>query len=292
MVGPGYGSPLPPLDGGGTTEGSKAAHDAAAGVSGCAQPLPHAEAIQASFGRHDISGIRTQTGGAAGEAAEAMGATAFATGDAVGFAGPASLHTAAHEAAHVVQQRGGVQLKNGIGQTGDTYEQHADRVADRVVRGESAETLLDEVAGDHQETAGAAMAAPAVQASPDPAVYDHAGKLRQLAEAAGKTGQARSGETRSPVIGDVSSDVDTQSVGETFARSLGDDELEQTIEYLIQRRDDCFSKRRPGATRFRACFGISWSASCATISPRAGTTLSMTSLAPRSPERTPAGGPS
>ena len=31
--------------------------------------------------------------------------------------------------------------------------------------------------------------------------------------------------------------VDTQSIGEAFARDLGDDALEQAIEYLIQRRD-------------------------------------------------------
>src|SRR5690606_22733172 len=32
-------------------------------------------------------------------------------------------------------------------------------------------------------------------------------------------------------------DVDTQCIGEAFARGLGDEALEQTIEYLIQRRD-------------------------------------------------------
>ena len=57
------------------------------------------------------------------------------------------LHTAAHEAAHVVQQRGGVQLKGGVGQAGDSYERHADAVADKVVAGESAEALLSEMAG-------------------------------------------------------------------------------------------------------------------------------------------------
>jgi hypothetical protein len=46
-----------------------------------------------------------------------------------------------------VQQRGGVQLKGGVGQTGDAYEQHADQVADAVVRGESAEAVLDQHAG-------------------------------------------------------------------------------------------------------------------------------------------------
>ena len=41
------------------------------------------------------------------------------------------------------------------------------------------------------------------------------------------------GEVRSPIVGDV----DTQCVGEAFARDLSDEALEQTIEYLVQRRD-------------------------------------------------------
>lgn len=75
-----------------------------------------------------------------------MGAQAFATGNHVAFAGAPDLHTAAHEAAHVVQQRVGVSLKGGVGAEGDVYEQHADAVADRVVAGGSAEVLLDRFA--------------------------------------------------------------------------------------------------------------------------------------------------
>jgi hypothetical protein len=71
-----------------------------------------------------------------------MGAEAFASGNHVAFARAPSLHTAAHEAAHVVQQREGVQLKGGVGEVGDVYERNADAVADRVVRGESAVDLL------------------------------------------------------------------------------------------------------------------------------------------------------
>jgi hypothetical protein len=47
----------------------------------------------------------------------------------------------------VIQQRGGVQLKGGVGQAGDAHEQHADAVADKVTRGESAEALLDGYGG-------------------------------------------------------------------------------------------------------------------------------------------------
>ncbi len=71
-----------------------------------------------------------------------MGAQAYATGNHVVLGDRADLHTVAHEAAHVVQQRGGVQLKGGVGDAGDAYERQADEAADRVVRGESAEDVL------------------------------------------------------------------------------------------------------------------------------------------------------
>jgi hypothetical protein len=119
----------------------------AAGTGGPGGELPHAASIQRSFGRHDVSGVVAHVGGEASTAARAMGAEAFATGNHVVFDGSPSLHTAAHEAAHVVQQRGGVHLKGGVGETGDPYERHADVVADMVVQGKSAESLLDQHAG-------------------------------------------------------------------------------------------------------------------------------------------------
>ena len=123
---------------------STAAVQAAAreGISGAAGPLPHRDAIQKSFGRHDVSQVKAHADPAAAKGAAAMGAEAFATGDHVAFQGAPSLHTVAHEAAHVVQQRGGVQLKSGVGSDGDEHERQADAVADRVVAGESAEALL------------------------------------------------------------------------------------------------------------------------------------------------------
>jgi hypothetical protein len=130
-------------------------HDAArTGVAGDASALPHRDAIQRSFGRHDISHVQAHTDDKAAAGASAMGADAFAIGDQIAFAGQPDLHTAAHEAAHVVQQRGGVQLKGGVGEVGDSYEQHADAVADLVVQGKSAEPLLDRYAGDRAGGAG------------------------------------------------------------------------------------------------------------------------------------------
>lgn len=118
-------------------------HEAAQrGVSGSGSALPHLDVIQRAFGRHDVSKIQAHTGDAATHASIAIGAEAYATGNHVAFAGMPDLRTAAHEAAHVVQQRAGVHLKRGIGETGDAYERNADEVADRVVRGESAADLL------------------------------------------------------------------------------------------------------------------------------------------------------
>jgi hypothetical protein len=121
---------------------------AARGVRGPGAALPFLAQIQASFGaQHDLSQVKAHVGGTAAEASAEIGARAYATGNRVAFAGAPDLHTAAHEAAHVVQQRGGVSLKGGVGEAGDVYERHADAVADAVVAGGSAEALLAAMAG-------------------------------------------------------------------------------------------------------------------------------------------------
>lgn len=116
---------------------------AADGLSGSGGRLPYLERIQSAFGRHDVSAVQAHVGGRAAEASKSLGAEAYATGESTAFKSPPSLHTAAHEAAHVVQQRQGVSLPGGVGRVGDTYERHADLVADAVSKGQSAESLLD-----------------------------------------------------------------------------------------------------------------------------------------------------
>jgi hypothetical protein len=118
---------------------------AARGTATPATALPFADRIQAAFGpRHSVASIQAHVGGAASESAGAMGASAYATGNHVVFANAPDLHTAAHEAAHVVQQADGVNLYGGVGQAGDAHERHADAVADAVVAGRSAAPLLDQ----------------------------------------------------------------------------------------------------------------------------------------------------
>jgi peptidoglycan hydrolase-like protein with peptidoglycan-binding domain len=132
-------------DGGGGGDPGLVRSAAAEGVRGAGGPMPFAAEIQASFGRAaDVSQIQAHVGGPAADACEAMDASAYATGDRVAFASSPDLHTAAHEAAHVVQQAHGVNLYGGVGAAGDAYEQHADQVADRVVAGQSAEALLED----------------------------------------------------------------------------------------------------------------------------------------------------
>ncbi len=127
------------------TKGGRAAQvhaTANKGVSGSGGGIPHGDKIQAAFGSHDVSGVQAHTDSAASAANEQMGSQAFAKGEHVAFKGSPDLHTAAHEAAHVVQQRQGVNLQGGVGKSGDSYERNADAVADAVVQGKSAEGLL------------------------------------------------------------------------------------------------------------------------------------------------------
>ena len=106
------------------------------------EALPFSAEIQRSFGRHDLSTVRAAIGGAAGDEAARMDARAFTLGDLVAFRGAPDLHLAAHEAAHVIQQRAGAARADD-----PDLERHADLVADAVVAGRSAEGLLDRFGG-------------------------------------------------------------------------------------------------------------------------------------------------
>ncbi len=109
---------------------------ARAGFLGPPRPLPHRGVIARSFGHHDLSSIEAFIGGPAATAAEALDARAYAAEGKVAFAADPDLHTAAHEAAHIIQQR------QTPGASGPACEQHADAVADLVIAGRSTEPLL------------------------------------------------------------------------------------------------------------------------------------------------------
>ena len=123
---------------------------AAQGLQGPGKPLTHLTRIQDAFGQHDIGALREHTGPEAEDALDRLGAEGFSSRGHLAFDGSPDLYTQAHEAAHGVQQAAlgsSLQLKDGVGEVGDMYEEHADAVAEKVVRGESVEGLLDQVAG-------------------------------------------------------------------------------------------------------------------------------------------------
>ena len=115
---------------------------AKSGFKGNSGFYPFQHRIQAAFGRHDISKVKAFSDAAAHRANRRLGALAYASREKVAFRGYPDLHTAAHEAAHIIQQRQVIQLKDGAGRKDDPYERHADAVADRVVQGKSVQSLL------------------------------------------------------------------------------------------------------------------------------------------------------
>lgn len=116
---------------------------ARAGTQGAGELLPHRERLASSFGpEHDLSSIRAHVGGSSASACRDLGASAYATGSSVAFSNSPDLWLAAHETAHVLQQRGGLVAANESDRRGSSAERRADAVADRVVAGRSAADLL------------------------------------------------------------------------------------------------------------------------------------------------------
>lgn len=144
--------------------GEKEKEKASKGLRGQKEKLPYQGEIQKSFGRHKLDGVEVYKDKGAKDAAKEIGARAYAMGNKIAFGESPDLHTAAHEAAHVVQQRAGVK-------GGAKWEKHADEVADAVVAGKSAEPLLDEVTGggnsDKHFGAGDAVQKKATQVAAD-----------------------------------------------------------------------------------------------------------------------------
>lgn len=106
-------------------------------------PLPHRDAIERSFGSgHNLDSVRAAVGGRAAVSNALLGSSAFTRGEQIAFRSQPTLDEAAHEAAHVVQQRQGARPPSGLSEAGDPWERQADAVAARVTGGESAADLL------------------------------------------------------------------------------------------------------------------------------------------------------
>jgi hypothetical protein len=119
------------------------------GLKGHPRPLPHLETIQHAFGRHALSDVKAFVGGPARDANERLGSTAYAADGSVAFSQPPDLRMAAHEAAHIVQQRAGAPVGEGMVRSAGPYEREADAVAGAVVHGYSAEPFLAKYARPH-----------------------------------------------------------------------------------------------------------------------------------------------
>jgi len=130
---------------GGTVDrNAEQAVGAASGSTGRGLPDDLRSRFEQSLGA-DLSSVRIHTGSESQVAAEAVGARAYAVGNDIHFAAgqydPGSeggQHLIAHEVAHTVQQRGGMQqpqFKLAVSSGGDSHEIEADRAADAMVRG-------------------------------------------------------------------------------------------------------------------------------------------------------------
>jgi hypothetical protein len=134
-----------PRDANNVSAGADVAVARAASSSGASLPGDVQQKFEASTGA-DLSGVRVHTGADSAQAASAVGAKAYTTGQDIHFAegryapsDPFGLHLLAHEVAHTVQQSGGAasgrQNKLEVSTPGDSAEVEADRAADAMVAG-------------------------------------------------------------------------------------------------------------------------------------------------------------
>ncbi|WP_437728376.1 DUF6972 family protein [Sorangium sp. So ce861] len=205
------------------------------GVRGASDPLPHLARLQPAFGRYDLTQVKARVGGDAARANARIGALAYTVGDRVAFGAAPDLRLAAHEAAHAIQQRGGVQLHDGVGHPGDPYERQADEVADAVVRGDSAEPLLARSVGPAAAPGSAGAAAPVQRLAstatrlfePPPPPPRAARARRGAAGGRGAGGGAResqqSGSLRSAGQQEEAREATTEPVDATAAGAAGGD---------------------------------------------------------------------
>jgi outer membrane protein OmpA-like peptidoglycan-associated protein len=134
-------------DANGVADDAEHAVSSAAASSGNALPETIQRKFEASLGA-DLSDVRVHTGAESANAASAVGARAYTTGQDIHFgagqydpSSAAGEHLLAHEVAHTVQQRGGSpgrQYKLEVSSPGDHLEHEADRAADAMTAGRAA----------------------------------------------------------------------------------------------------------------------------------------------------------
>ena len=150
------------------------------GSSGAPLPEGPRAQFESSLGA-DLGAVRVHTGDASAQAADQLGARAFATGNDIHFGAgeykpddPFGMHLLAHEVAHTVQQGGqrATQAKLSVSEPGDHLEVEADRAADAMVRGEATTVSAGApvIARDPRDTAREQHEARGDNPTPPPAV--------------------------------------------------------------------------------------------------------------------------
>lgn len=142
LGGKGYAAQAAALSPGGGAAGAPA-KPGGGGASVKPKPLPFQAQIQRSFGHHDVSAVKAFVGDDARAAGLDVGKDAYTQGNLIVFPDEPDLRTAAHEAAHYVQQAQGLAPAGGAGKPGDSFEKQAQAVAEKVVAGQPAAGLLD-----------------------------------------------------------------------------------------------------------------------------------------------------
>jgi hypothetical protein len=135
--------------------------------------------MESRFG-HDFSRVRVHADARAAESARAVDAVAYTAGRDVVFGlgryepGCADgRRLLAHELTHVVQQRAGVRLDNGVGRADDPYERQADAVAEQVVQGRpAAASILDQ----QPPTAGSTLSPDSARSAATPVQRQESGE--------------------------------------------------------------------------------------------------------------------
>src|SRR5688572_4322586 len=87
--------------------GDDAKEAAAGGAVGGAR-MPYREEMEQRFGA-DLSGVKVSIGGGAADACDKLGAESYAQGESVAFKQQPGKWQTAHEVAHVLQQRRGIE---------------------------------------------------------------------------------------------------------------------------------------------------------------------------------------
>jgi hypothetical protein len=116
-------------------------------LSGTARALPHAELIEAAFGKHSVADVQAHTDDKAQAGLEAMGARSLAGADRVVLSADADVAESAREAAMALAKQ--AESEGHIGHTSAEDQQAlAEAIGERAAQGRDAEDLVDRITSE------------------------------------------------------------------------------------------------------------------------------------------------